>query len=126
MVLKVPISAEAEAKLRRHAAAAGVDIETYAARWLETFATPPLSTEQLSGVAAHTSEKLNMSEEELSDFIESEIHAIACGGMLVVSRDKDLLDLMSDSNAEGKSLRINYPSFQVLTPPEFLKTFSLE
>ena len=75
-MLKVPISPEAEAKLRRHAAAAGVDIETYAARWLETFATPPLSTEQLTGSPSDTHVELDMSEEELSDFIEGEIHAM--------------------------------------------------
>lgn len=48
--------------------------------------------------------------------------ALACGGMLVVSRDKDLLDLMSDTNIDGKALRVEYPAFQVLTPPQFLKT----
>jgi uncharacterized protein len=48
--------------------------------------------------------------------------AIACGGMLVVSRDKDLLDLMNDTNVDGKALRVQHPTFQVLTPPQFLKT----
>ena len=52
--------------------------------------------------------------------------AIACGGMLVVSRDRDLLDLMSDTNAEGKQLRAAHPTFQVLTPPQFLKTLPVE
>ena len=48
--------------------------------------------------------------------------ALATGAMLVVSRDRDLLDLMTEINPEGKSLRNSYPSFQVLTPPQFLKT----
>jgi hypothetical protein len=75
MVLKVPISPEAEARLRRHAAAAGVDVETYAARWLETFATPPLSSEGLRG-SPNGDAELDMTDEELSEFIEGEIHAM--------------------------------------------------
>ena len=46
--------------------------------------------------------------------------AITCEAMLVVSRDQDLLDLMHDSNADGRMLRAQYPEFCVLTPPEFL------
>ena len=76
MVLKVPISPEAEARLRRHAEAAGVDLETYAARWLENFATPPLSTEELRRPSPDHGAPIDMTEEELSDFIESEIHAM--------------------------------------------------
>jgi hypothetical protein len=38
MVLSISISKEAEAKLRSKAVAAGVDLETYAARQLELFA----------------------------------------------------------------------------------------
>jgi putative PIN family toxin of toxin-antitoxin system len=51
--------------------------------------------------------------------------AIATGSMLVVSNDKDLLDLMQDQSTAGTPLRVNYPSFQVLTPPQFLKHLSL-
>jgi putative PIN family toxin of toxin-antitoxin system len=46
--------------------------------------------------------------------------AIATGSMLVVSNDQDLLVLMTDGSPEGKALRSEYPSFQVLTPPQFL------
>lgn len=63
-------------KLRRHAEAAGVDLETYAARWLENFAAPPLSIEELSRPSGDNGAPLNLTEEELSDFIESEIHAM--------------------------------------------------
>jgi putative PIN family toxin of toxin-antitoxin system len=52
--------------------------------------------------------------------------AIACDAMLIVSRDKDLLDLMNDANVEGKQLRNLYPMFQVLTPPQFLATIRAE
>lgn len=43
--------------------------------------------------------------------------AIATGALLVVSNDKDLLDLMNDSNQEGKGLRSRYPALRILTPP---------
>ena len=46
--------------------------------------------------------------------------AVTTGSMLVVSNDKDLLDLMNDTNAQGKSLRSLHPDFSVLTPPQFL------
>jgi uncharacterized protein len=47
--------------------------------------------------------------------------AIASGAFLVVSNDRDLLDLMSDTNAEGTKLRAAHPAFQVLTPPDLLR-----
>lgn len=46
--------------------------------------------------------------------------AINTNALLVVTNDEDLLDLMSDGNAEGKALRRIHPAFQVLTPPRFL------
>ena len=46
--------------------------------------------------------------------------AIATGALLVVSNDKDLLDLMNDSNQEGKALRSRYPALRILTPPQLL------
>ena len=49
--------------------------------------------------------------------------AVATGALLIVSHDKDLLDLMNDQNTDGKSLRQRHPAFRVLTPPQFLATF---
>jgi putative PIN family toxin of toxin-antitoxin system len=46
--------------------------------------------------------------------------AIATDANLVVSNDKDLLDLMNDTNPDGESLRKQHPALQILTPPEFL------
>ena len=46
--------------------------------------------------------------------------AISTGSMLVVTHDKDLLDLMDDKNSEGVALRSLHPEFTVLTPPMFL------
>jgi putative PIN family toxin of toxin-antitoxin system len=50
--------------------------------------------------------------------------ALATHSMLVVSSDKDLLDLMSDNNQEGRELRQHHPDFLVLTPPQFLTYLS--
>jgi putative PIN family toxin of toxin-antitoxin system len=46
--------------------------------------------------------------------------AVATHSMLVVSNDKDLLDLMNDSNPDGRQLRQQHRDFTVLTPPQFL------
>jgi putative PIN family toxin of toxin-antitoxin system len=47
--------------------------------------------------------------------------ALMAGAQLIVSRDKDLLDLMNDSNEAGKLLLAEYPFFRVLTPPQFIQ-----
>jgi len=49
--------------------------------------------------------------------------AVSTGAMLVVSNDKDLLDLMNDDNSLGRDLRQTHPSFSVVTPPQFLTRF---
>ena len=76
MVLSLSISAEAEVKLKAKAAAAGVDVETYALRHLELMAAPPRSLKEISGPIAEEFEKSGMTEDELSDFLEAEKHAM--------------------------------------------------
>jgi predicted nucleic acid-binding protein len=46
--------------------------------------------------------------------------ALAVGARLIVSRDKDLLDLMKESSQPGTALRAQHLEFRVLTPPQFL------
>jgi hypothetical protein len=75
MVLSISISAAAEAKLKAKAAAAGVDVETYAARHLELMAAQPKSLKELSGPIADEFSRSGMTEDELSDLLESEKHA---------------------------------------------------
>jgi putative PIN family toxin of toxin-antitoxin system len=43
--------------------------------------------------------------------------ALAAGAQYLVSRDKDLLDLMNDA-----SFRLRYPNLTILDPPTFLQT----
>ena len=76
MVLRLSISPEAEARLRAKAAAAGVDLETYALRHLEKIVANPRSIEEISGPIGEAFEESGMSEEELADFVEREIHAM--------------------------------------------------
>jgi hypothetical protein len=76
MVLSLSISAETEARLKAKAAAAGVDVETYAARQLERMASPPKSLKDISGPIAEEFARSGMTEDELSDFLEAEKHAM--------------------------------------------------
>jgi len=76
MVLSLSISPKAEAKLKAKAAAAGVDVETYAARHLELLAAPRKSLLEISGTIAEAFARSGMSEDELSDFLEAEKHAM--------------------------------------------------
>ncbi|HWE93554.1 MAG TPA: putative toxin-antitoxin system toxin component, PIN family [Tepidisphaeraceae bacterium] len=50
--------------------------------------------------------------------------AIATGALLVVSNDKDLLDLMLNGNTDGDALRAKHPQLRILTPPQFLADLS--
>jgi predicted nucleic acid-binding protein len=50
--------------------------------------------------------------------------AIAAGAELVVSRDHDLLDLMTANDADSVMFRTNYPTIRVLDPVTFLQTLT--
>ena len=76
MMLSLSISPEAEAKLKAKAAAAGVDVETYAARHLELMAAPLKSLKDISGPIAEEIARSGMTEDQLSDFLEAEKHAM--------------------------------------------------
>jgi hypothetical protein len=73
MVLNISISHEAEAALKAKAAAAGIDVETYAARQLELLARPLPPLQQISGPIAQAA--ANMSDDELAELLEQEKHA---------------------------------------------------
>jgi hypothetical protein len=76
MVLSIPISDETEAQLTAKARAAGVDVSTYAARYLEVIARSPRPLVEISGTIADAFEASGMSEEELTELLESEKHAM--------------------------------------------------
>ena len=75
MVLSLSISAETESRLKAKAAAAGVDVETYAARQLERMAASR-SLKEISGPVAEDVARSGLSDEELSEFLEAEKHAM--------------------------------------------------
>jgi hypothetical protein len=74
MVLTLPISSDTEAKLKAKAAAAGVDVETYALRQLERVAALPRELVEISGPVAEAFLNSGMTEDELVAFLEREKH----------------------------------------------------
>jgi putative PIN family toxin of toxin-antitoxin system len=52
--------------------------------------------------------------------------ALAADARLIVTRDKDLLDLMVMSLPEASDFRSRFPQLRILTPPEFLKEVESE
>jgi len=48
--------------------------------------------------------------------------AIAAGAELVVSRDNDLLDLMTSSGSDAESFRTTHPTIRIIDPVAFLQT----
>jgi hypothetical protein len=76
MVLNLSISRDAEARLAAKAAAAGVDVSTYAARHLELLVAGPRSVKEISGSIGDAFSRSGMTEDELSDFLEAEKHAL--------------------------------------------------
>jgi putative PIN family toxin of toxin-antitoxin system len=47
--------------------------------------------------------------------------AVEAGADFIISRDRDLLDLMTDHTNEGKEFRQRFRSLRVIEPVEFLK-----
>ena len=46
--------------------------------------------------------------------------ALAAGAKLIVSRDKDLLDLTDSTKADGVDFRARFPDLRILSPVQFL------
>jgi len=74
MVLTIPISADAEAKLKAKAAQAGVDVTAYVSALVEQSARPSLSLRELSGPIADDFAKSGMTDVELGDLLEEAKH----------------------------------------------------
>ena len=73
MPLSVPITPETEARLKAKAAAAGLDVETFAARTLERVAARPPLDEVPAPLRAEF-EASGMSEEQLAELLEHAKH----------------------------------------------------
>lgn len=46
--------------------------------------------------------------------------AVAAGASYVVTRDRDMLDLTTATDADAVAFRTNHPTIEVVTPPAFL------
>ena len=76
MTLTIPISPEAETRLKTKAAMAGVDLAAYVAALVEQNARRPLSLAEISGPVARDFEATGMTEDELSEVLEQAKHAM--------------------------------------------------
>ena len=76
MSITVTVSPETQARLMEKATAAGVDLETYTARQLELLVSSRPSLKELSGPIAQHFAESGMTEDELSQFLEDEKHAM--------------------------------------------------
>jgi len=52
--------------------------------------------------------------------------AIAAGAEFLVTRDRDLLDLMDRTTREGRDFQTRFPRLTILNPVEFLKALETE
>ena len=75
MTLAVPLSPQAESRLKERASAAGVDLPTYAAQLLERQLMQGDALAEISGSAAKEFAKTGMTEQQLADELEREDHA---------------------------------------------------
>lgn len=71
--MSIPVSAQTEAMLREKAAAAGVDVQTYASRALERIASRPSLDEILAPLRAEV-QASGASKQELTDMLEVAKH----------------------------------------------------
>ncbi len=76
MTLHLSISGETERSLRRHADLLGLPVETVASRLLERFVLRIPDLLEMSGPIYDAFKASGMSEDELSDLLEREKHAL--------------------------------------------------
>ena len=50
--------------------------------------------------------------------------ALAGGASVIVSRDRDLLDLMDTSRGHGRDFRVRFPWLRIVTPVQLLRELS--
>ncbi len=74
MTIQIPISPEAEARLRRRAEACGEDLASYVGKLLAHFAEPPTPLKDLSGPMFEAFKASGMTDDELGDLLEKAKH----------------------------------------------------
>lgn len=79
MTLQISLSQEAETRLRECAAASGEDVASYVSRILDQALRKPSLEEKLAPVR-RAFEQSEMTEDQLSELLEREKHAIRAEG----------------------------------------------
>ena len=74
--MTLSLSADAEARLREKAAAAGEAVDVFATRVLERIARGSVSLRELSGPLGEEFRQSGMTEDDLRDLLEREKHAL--------------------------------------------------
>ena len=76
MTISIPLSSKAEATLRKHADQTGLPPEAIAARLLERSLSKIPDLKEISGPIYDAFKASGMTEDELTDLLESEKHAM--------------------------------------------------
>ena len=76
MTIQIPISPEAETRLRRRAEACGEELSSYVAKLLAHFAEPPTSLKELSGPIFDAFKASGMTDDQLGDMLEEAKHEL--------------------------------------------------
>ena len=74
MTIHIPISPEAEARLRRRAEACGEELASFVAKLVSHFAEPPTPLKELSGPIFEAFKASGMTDDELGDLLEKAKH----------------------------------------------------
>lgn len=76
MTISISISSEAESRLRAKAAAVGKDVAAFVEQVVERLARGHLDLKELSGPISEDFRRSGMTDEELTEFLEAEKHAM--------------------------------------------------
>lgn len=79
MTIQIPLSPEAEARLRRRAEACGEDLASFVAKLVSHFAEPPTPLKVLSGPIFEAFKASGMTDDELGDLLDKTKHEMRAG-----------------------------------------------
>src|SRR5258705_493398 len=125
MALTISLRADTEKRLEEQARPAGVDKSTYAAKLLEQSLLPDDWLEKLSGdvgkriaTIVEDAPPIYTHPIDPDDSIYINL-AVATQSMLIISRDRHLLNLMDVQRSEGKSFHSLFPQLVIMPPDVF-------
>lgn len=130
MELTIIVSDETQSALEQRAQARGYrDVSTYVERLISTDLLAAKSFDDILAPIRQTFQGSGMADDKLAALFEEAREdekylnlAVAVQAAYLVSRDKDLLDLMTGHSDEGKDFRRRFRPLKIIEPVEFLKT----